>query len=593
MAGNENSDANEQERTESKQPSTKPSIVGIGASAGGVQALQTFFEALPDRTGVAFVVIVHLAPESHSELPRILATRTRMPVAQVNESAPLEPDHVYVIPPDRHLRISDNEISAHEFDSPRGRRAPIDLFFRSLAEQHGDGFAIILTGAGSDGAVGLKAVKEAGGIILVQDPNEAEYASMPRSAIATGLADFVLPLREIAARVVELARNREHALGQLRDTDEEYVRRILAHVCSRTGHDFSQYKKATVLRRIARRAQVTRREQLADYFAFLRDNVEEVQALFGDLLISVTTFFRDPKAFEALAKDVVPRLFEGKEPSDSIRVWVPGCATGEEAYTIAMLLLEEAARHDTRPQVQVFGSDLDVGGLAVAREGRYPVAIEADVSEERLRRFFAREGDRYRARRELRDAILFASHSLLKDPPFSRLDLISCRNLLISRSRASAAGLRHLPLCPEPQRFLVSRLVRKRGEPARFVSHRRQGSSHLPVGGPLGRQAVALPKLLGTPGRTQHAPYVATPSLARPQPARRLCIAYRWRRRRRGVLVDEVHRASIVRKCRPFLQPPAAHDQRRHRASPGTAIRSACCSASGLRARQPTQSPSW
>ena len=181
--------------------------------------------------------------------------------------------------------------------------------------------------------------------------------------------------------------------------------------------------------------QTLRREQLADYFAFLRDNVEEVQALFGDLLISVTTFFRDPKAFEALAKHVIPRLFEGKESSDSIRVWVPGCATGEEAYTIAILLLEEAARHDIRPQVQVFGSDLDAGGLAVAREGRYPVAIEADVSEERLRRFFAREGDHYRAKRELRDAILFASHSLLKDPPFSRLDLVSCRNLLIYLDR--------------------------------------------------------------------------------------------------------------------------------------------------------------
>src|SRR5512144_2076702 len=354
MAGNENGDANEQERTESKQPSTKPSIVGIGASAGGVQALLTFFEALPDRTGVAFVVIVHLAPESHSELPRILATRTRMPVTQVYESASLEPDHVYVIPPDRHLRISDNEISAHEFDSPRGRRAPIDLFFRSLAEQHGDAFAIILTGAGSDGAVGLKAVKEAGGIILVQDPNEAEYASMPRSAIATGLADFVLPLGEIAACVVELARSKARApVGELRDADD-YVRRILAYVRARTGHDFSQYKKSTVLRRISRRTQVTRREQLADYFAFLRDNVEEAQALFGDLLISVTTFFRDPKAFEALAKHVIARLFEGKESSDSIRVWVPGCATGEEAYTIAILLLEEAARHDIRPQVQIF-----------------------------------------------------------------------------------------------------------------------------------------------------------------------------------------------------------------------------------------------
>src|SRR5512132_1216055 len=430
MAGNENSDATEQERTESKQPSTKPSIVGIGASAGGVQALQTFFEALPDRTGVAFVVIVHLAPASHSELPRILATRTRMPVAQVNEPAPLEPDHVYVIPPDRHLRISDNEISAHEFDSPRGRRASIDLFFRSLADQHGNDFAIILTGAGSDGAVGLKAVKEAGGIILVQDPNEAEYASMPLSAIATGLADFILPLREIAARVVELARDRAHTpVGELRDADEEYVRRILAHVRARTGHDFSQYKKSKVLRRIARRTQVTRREQLADYYAFLRDNVEEVQALFGDLLISVTTFFRDPKAFAALAKRVVPRLFDGKEPSDSIRVWVPSCATGEEAYTLAILLLEEAARHDFRPQMQVFGSDLDVGGLAVAREGRYPIAIGADVSEERLRRFFAREGDHYLAKRELRDVILFASHSLLKDPPFSRLDLRVIRAL--------------------------------------------------------------------------------------------------------------------------------------------------------------------
>ncbi len=263
-----------------------------------------------------------------------------MPVTQVHEPVSLEADHVYVIPPDRHLRISDNEISAHQFDNPRGQRAPIDLFFRSLAERHGDGFAIILTGAGSDGAVGLKAVKEAGGIILVQDPNEAEYASMPLSAIATGLADFVLPLREIAMRVVELMRNRELALGQLRGADEEYVRRILAHVRARTGHDFSQYKKSTVLRRIARRTQVTRREQLADYLAFLRDNVEEVQALFGDLLISVTTFFRDPKAFAALAKHAIPPLFEGKEPSDSVRVWVPGCATGEEAYAIAMLLLE-------------------------------------------------------------------------------------------------------------------------------------------------------------------------------------------------------------------------------------------------------------
>jgi two-component system CheB/CheR fusion protein len=234
MADNESNDANEQERAASKQPSPQLPIVGIGASAGSVKALQAFFEALPDYSGAAFVVIVHLAPESHSELPGILAARTRMQVTQVHERASLEPDHVYVIPPDRHLQISDNQISAYEFDNPRGQRAPIDLFFRSLAE-HGDGFAIVLTGAGSDGAVGLKAVKEAGGIILVQDPNEAEYASMTRSAIATGLADFVLPLREIATRVVELMRTKKHApIGQLRGADEEYLRRILAHVHART-----------------------------------------------------------------------------------------------------------------------------------------------------------------------------------------------------------------------------------------------------------------------------------------------------------------------------------------------------------------------
>jgi two-component system CheB/CheR fusion protein len=465
MTGEENTDAHEQQRVGSEQPSTKPSIVGIGASAGGVRALQEFFGALPDESiGVAFVVIVHLAPESHSELPAILAARTRMPVTQVYETAPLEPDHVYVIPPDRRLRISDNEIAAQAFDNPRGQRAPIDLFFRSLGEQYGDGFAVILTGAGSDGAIGLKAVKEGGGIILVQNPDEAEYASMPRSAIATGLADFVLPLREIAARVVELARNKAHVpVGELRDADEEYVRRILAHVRARTGHDFSQYRKSTVLRRIARRTQVTRREQLADYYAFLRDNVEEVQALFGDLLISVTTFFRDSKAFEALAEHVIPQLFDGKEASDSIRVLVPGCATGEEAYTIAILLLEEAARHEIRPQVQVFGSDLDVGGLAVAREGRY------DRHRGRCQRGASAALFLAGGRPLLRQERAAGSDPVRQPQPAQGPAILPPRTHLLpqpahlSRSRAATAGLRHLPLCSEPKGVLIPRLLRKRG----------------------------------------------------------------------------------------------------------------------------------
>jgi len=420
----------------SSRGNLKPIIVGIGASAGGIKALLTFFEALPEDTGAAFVVVVHLDPQSHSDLSSILGARTRMPVVQIKETERLEANRVYVIPPDRRLHITDHEISAAKFDEPRGQRAPIDLFFRSLAAEHGDGFAVILTGAGSDGALGVRAVKEAGGIILVQDPSEAEYPSMPRSAIATGDADFVLPVRDLAARLVELARNRDAiSVTEGRKFDGELLRRILAHVRVRTGHDFSKYKRSAVLRRISRRMQITRTEDAKDYYDFLRDNVDEAQALLGDLLITVTTFFRDAEAFETLKSSVLPQLFDTKDPTDTIRVWVPGCATGEEAYTLSVLLLEEAARHHLRPTFQVFGSDLDARALTTAREGRFPAAIEADLSEERLRRFFAREGDHYRVRRELRDVVLFANHSLLKDPPFSRIDLISCRNLLIYLDR--------------------------------------------------------------------------------------------------------------------------------------------------------------
>jgi two-component system CheB/CheR fusion protein len=410
--------------------------VGIGTSAGGVRALQMFFESIPDDVDAAFVVVLHLDPERQSELPNILAARTKMPVTQVSGLTPVEPRHVYVIPPNRQLRVTDHHLAITEFDEPRWQRAPIDLFFRSLASQGGDDFAIILTGAGSDGSVGIKAVKEAGGIILVQDPDEAEYGSMPRSAVATGLADFVLPVREIAARLPELMRNRPHPPSDdLTETDGEAMPRILSHLKVRSGHDFSSYKKSTVRRRIARRMQVQRAATMADYLGILRENPSEAQALFADLLISVTTFFRDTSAFDKLAVSVVPRLFDSKGVSDTIRVWVPGCATGEEAYSIAILLLEEAARHEIRCGLQVFASDLDDNALAVAREGRYPIAIEADMTEERSKRFFAREGDHFRVTRELRDVVLFAKHSLLRDPPFSRVDLISCRNVLIYLDR--------------------------------------------------------------------------------------------------------------------------------------------------------------
>ncbi len=419
----------------SSSANTGPVVVGVGASAGGVRALEEFFAALPEKTGAAFVVVVHLHPNFQSELARILATYTNMPVVQVEGAETLEANHVYVIPPDRRLQLSDSCVSAANFDEPRGQRAPVDLFFRSLGE-HGDGFAIILTGAGSDGALGVRAVKEAGGIIMVQDPEEAEYSSMPRAAIATGIADFILPVRELAARLGELIRNKASIpLPDPQTVDEEMLRRVLAHLRVRTGHDFLKYKRSTILRRIARRMQVTRSENLREYNDALSDNPEEVRALFADLLISVTTFFRDRDSFEALKTSVIPQLFEGRDATDTIRAWVPGCATGEEAYSIAMLLSEEASRHEPRPMMQVFASDLDGNALAIAREGLYPAAIEADVSEERLRRFFTRDKDGYRVRQELRDLLLFALHDVLKDPPFSRVDFISCRNLLIYLDR--------------------------------------------------------------------------------------------------------------------------------------------------------------
>jgi two-component system, chemotaxis family, CheB/CheR fusion protein len=435
-------------------------VASIGASAGGITALQTFFEALPAKVGAAFVVIVHLDPEHSSDLSRIIAARTRMPVIEVDKDVRIEADKVYVIPPNRRLLVSADHISSAPFDEPRGHRAPIDLFFRSMADQHGDGFAIILTGGGSDGTVGVKAVKESGGLIIVQDPNEAEYPSMPRSAIASGVADFVLPVREIAMRMPELVRNKQLLTGEdIVAKEEDVLRHILTHLRQKTGHDFAHYKRATIGRRLARRMQVAHAETLHDYLIYLQGHAAEVQALLADLLISVTSFFRDAGAFEELAREVIAPLFQERDPNNSLRIWVPGCATGEEVYSIAILLLEEAARRDDRPEVQVFASDLDAIALATAREGRYPVAIQADVSEERLRKFFTREGDHYGIKREVRDLIVFAQHSLLRDPPFSHIDLISCRNLLIYLDRAlqnQVCSTFHYALRPRGYLFLGS-----------------------------------------------------------------------------------------------------------------------------------------
>ena len=410
-------------------------VAGIGASAGGIKALQDFFSALPSDLGIAIVVVVHLDPFHPSELASILEKHTAMRVVQVEERMSLEPNTVYVIAPNRQLVISDSSIDTRAFTEARGRRSPIDNFLYSLAEQHGDGFAILLSGGGSDGALGVKAIRERGGLILVQDPNEAEQPSMPRHAIANG-PDFILPVKQIAAQLSELVRTKAYlASGAVDNGDTQTVQKILNRVRIKTGQDFSRYKQPTVLRRITRRMQVTQTLTMSDYLELLSKSETEPQALMQDLLISVTSFFRDPVAFEALAKQAIVPIFDQIGSTSPIRAWIAGCATGEEAYTIAMLLLEEAGRREIRPEIQVFATDLDEPALATAREGRYPASIEGIVSEDRLRMYFIRDGDRYRVRREVRDLVVFARHNILRDPPFSRVQLVSCRNLLIYLDR--------------------------------------------------------------------------------------------------------------------------------------------------------------
>jgi two-component system CheB/CheR fusion protein len=418
---------------------TRPIVVGIGASAGGLEALSTFFHALPPDTGLTFVVVTHLSPDHESILDTLLQRHTAMPVIQVQaERVRIAPNHVYVIPPNRQLVLTDHALRTGEFDSPRAGRAPIDIFFRSLAAVHAEPIAIVLSGGGSDGALGIRSVKEAGGIILVQEPQDAAHDSMPLAAIATGMVDFVLPARDLAQKLAAINRHRVRVPNdsqQLSPEQQDALQDILAQLQARTGHDFRAYKHSTILRRVQRRLQITGYETLEGYLPFLRQSADETQTLLRDLLIGVTNFFRDEQSWRMVAQDVVPKLFDERRPEDVIRVWSLGCSTGEEAYSMAIQLLEYAATLDAPPQLQVFATDMDAESLNKARDGLYPDTIAADVSTERLERFFIREGAYYQVRREVRDVVLFATHSVLRDPPFSRLDLIVCRNLLIYLQR--------------------------------------------------------------------------------------------------------------------------------------------------------------
>jgi two-component system CheB/CheR fusion protein len=410
-------------------------IIGVGASAGGVEALEGLFRVMPPNLGAAFVIITHLAPHRESMLPEILARDTRMPVMVAENDQVIRRDHIYVGPADNVLEIQKGRLRVRASDASR-ERTPIDTFFSALAEdQNVYAIGIVLSGGGSDGTLGIKAIKEHGGLTLAQAPDGSgpRHASMPESAIASGLVDLAIPVEAMPEQLAAYVRS-FGILDKAAPDDahaEEVRKAICAILLDHTGHDFSGYKTRTFYRRLERRMQVLQLASLEAYASRLRTDPGEVQTLFRDLLIGVTNFFRDVKAFEALDKLVMPRLFENKSAQNTIRVWVPGCATGEEVYSIAIMLREHGEQARSRAKVQIFATDIDETALAVARAGRYPSNLLEGVSKERLGRFFTSEGSGYVINKPIRDMCVFSSHSVVRDPPFSRMDLISCRNLLI------------------------------------------------------------------------------------------------------------------------------------------------------------------
>ncbi|MFB1635276.1 CheR family methyltransferase [Pseudomonas sp. AP-1] len=430
-------------------------VVGIGASAGGLEAIQTFFQHMPADCGVAFVVVLHLSPDHQSQADRLIQRVTRMPVCQVSEPVPIERNHVYVISPANRLSTNDGYLRVSPARRSRGDHVAIDLFFRDLADVHKDhAFCVILSGSGSDGAVGLSRIKEQGGVTLVQAPDDALYADMPKAAIDTGMVDLVLPVAQIPGKLVELWRTaREVKLPEIDDDSlppalgersgdpqqsDPLLDDILARLHATTGHDFQHYKRATVLRRLERRLHVTAQTDLAGYRDYLEQHPEESRALLADMLIGVTNFFRDRDAFEALQQHVMPGLSHdqsGEDPQREVRIWSAGCSSGEEAYSLAMLATEQLAREQRSARIQVFATDLDERAINVGRLGVYPDAIATDVPTARLRQFFIKEDQHYRVRKDIREKVLFARHNLLSDPPFSQLDLVVCRNLLIYLDR--------------------------------------------------------------------------------------------------------------------------------------------------------------
>ena len=417
-------------------------IVGVGASAGGVEALSGLFKNIPPRPGMAFVVVTHLNPGRESLLHEILTRYTDMPVNVAADQTPIQRDSIYVLPSNAILGIEKRRLQLRKLDSTRPERKPIDIFFSALAKDQGEyAVGIVLSGGDGDGTLGIKAIKEHGGLTMAQVSNGSgpSHPDMPESARSTGLVDFSIPVHDMGVKLVEFARNVERledfpAAEPRDDVNRDWSgprRDIYEILRNQSGHDFGGYKVNTFIRRVHRRMQIAGSDTIEGYVERLREDSKEASALFRDLLINVTSFFRDADAFHSLQKLVVPKLLEKRGADDAVRVWVPGCATGEEVFSIAMLIREHLDTLTAVPRVQIFATDIDEHALGVARAARYPEASLDTVSADRRERFFTADGGSYQIARDVRDLCIFSPHSVIRDPPFSRIDLVSCRNLLI------------------------------------------------------------------------------------------------------------------------------------------------------------------
>ncbi|GAB4401596.1 MAG: hypothetical protein OHK0048_18500 [Rhodoferax sp.] len=445
-------------------------VVAIGASAGGLEALEKLFDGLPPDSGATFVVIQHLSPDHKSMMANLLARHTPMPVVMVEQDMPFEPNRVYLIPPGAMMHMGAGTLTLTPKNS-RGLTLPIDVFFKSMAEHYGaHSVGVVLSGTGSDGTRGAAAINDAGGLLIAQDPQDAKFDGMPRSVIATGLVDAILPVEQIGARLVAhissqsrsantVALGPEETSAALALEPQAALNGILRLLLQVSGIDFQDYKPGTVMRRIERRMNVRQVSSLASYFELLNDDRNEVMTLRRELLIPVTSFFRDPQAFEFLAQRVIEPLVAKKEAGEAIRVWIAAVATGEEAYSIAMLFLEAFDQLKRWPVLKIFATDVEQQNIETAGAGTYPESIAAEVSAQQIDRFFVKKGNNFVVKNELRQCIVFARHNLLTDPPFTRMDLVVCRNVLIYfRPAAQERSLKRLQyaLLPGGHLFLGS-----------------------------------------------------------------------------------------------------------------------------------------